>query len=1044
MEFIFKTRADFKNHVKMCGNEPRNYKILEEQEPKANNEDMQQRQEEHESRLNEERELNNNINGTDNETHEEDKHIKTQYYNIQEPTTQEETTAPTPTQEEQKQIIKEYLKNTEIIPDKEYKQIQQQLNPEPPEDTTPILDEESDTETTTTHTETTDTETPEQDGEGFIIPDITKENKEKDDIINLDINDDKIYSFYKELTIKELADNTTRKDQILKRIAEHNLRADTARLNYYKDKTERPEYIEELSGIFCDNLILSGLTTTARVKGKNCKDCGQYTTHAREFYNLRELHTRIKPVGIATLEAGDLTPERENIYKTVILKGQEIKGGFKLQNIKVATPDVPFKDVLKYHTPEHLKYLNKGGLFIHDIDYTQDVAGCIDKHNFIDYLIKRREGFYLEETDERGDPHLRIKDNDNITGRHCLTFLIVKNGMILRIKFYNKFVQSMESGSVRSNIGGHVADFVNNPETRLKDTIKKGLKCGILRIEISYYCKQNTPDENDIMADLTYLKELLKEAPPEAFFYCSIENQHKAILNIIDENLLIYDLTNKILLLCRWWNSETKKINGILNDNINTNELRHVCANLTFNKPLRVVLIEYEKGEQKQKQGQTIPEDEEEPSDTEDEEPSDTEEKLKKIATKERAKKEKQDKKQSKAHLIERGANIKINVRKYEKEGQPLTQLTDATLYPKKTAGKTNDPEYRGLTPYNNITWYIPEKRETNTRGITFKRIHNGAPLNLTSYKELKKIEKQLKEQEEDAERVRILKEQTDEQISRDEALREKAEQLEDALKHTGEKFNKKTAHNKLQEQSKGQQLEITAFYRINTQYGGTYIIYDRLSDITYYANTQLNKYMEAVLKDNYDIFNTRNKHKERAYYYLTNNAELITLFYITIKDIKRINDNKTAILNNRTNTAYLKEDTKKEELKLIERSNNTILKVEKDNNYKIRRDTANLDVLEEGKIYYIKNIKQINQGQKTTYILNLLDENREPIYLTQYPNEPPEYKPFKSNYYLEQPLNKINNIMDLNGQGIKAIQAGAVKLTPNKKRCRVITIRDI
>ena len=90
--------------------------------------------------------------------------------------------------------------------------------------------------------------------------------------------------------------------------------------------------------------------------------------------------------------------------------------------------------------------------------------------------------------------------------------------MLLRVKLYNKFIQSMENGSVRTSIGGHVADFVNNPETRLKDTIKKGLKHGILRIEISYYCKQNTPDETDIIEDLTYLKELLKEAPPDAFF----------------------------------------------------------------------------------------------------------------------------------------------------------------------------------------------------------------------------------------------------------------------------------------------------------------------------------------------------------------------------------------------------------------------------------------------------------------------------------------------------------------------------------------------
>ena len=51
-----------------------------------------------------------------------------------------------------------------------------------------------------------------------------------------------------------------------------------------------------------------------------------------------------------------------------------------------------------------------------------------------------------------------------------------------------------------------MADFVNNPEDRLKYTIKKGLTNGILRIEISYYCKENTPDEDDIKDDLTYLK----------------------------------------------------------------------------------------------------------------------------------------------------------------------------------------------------------------------------------------------------------------------------------------------------------------------------------------------------------------------------------------------------------------------------------------------------------------------------------------------------------------------------------------------------------
>ena len=71
-----------------------------------------------------------------------------------------------------------------------------------------------------------------------------------------------------------------------------------------------------------------------------------------------------------------------------------------------------------------------------------------------------------------------------------------------------------------------------------------------------------------------------------------------------------------------------------------------------------------------------------------------------------------------------------------------------------------------------------------------------------------------------------------------------------------------------------------------------------------------------------------------------------------------------------------------------------------------------------------------------------MFNEDKTPIYLN--PNDPPDLKPYKSNYYIEQQLNKIDNINQLDGQGIKAIQAGPIKLTPNKKRCRVITIKDI
>jgi hypothetical protein len=82
---------------------------------------------------------------------------------------------------------------------------------------------------------------------------------------------------------------------------------------------------------------------------------------------------------------------------------------------------------------------------------------------------------------------------------------------------------------------------------------------------------------------------------------------------------------------------------------------------------------------------------------------------------------------------------------------------------------------------------------------------------------------------------------------------------MEMVLKHIGGEFNKKT-HNKLQEQANGIELKIIALYRTETKYGGTYIFYDTISNKTFYGNAQLNGYIEAILKNNYNVFTIRNK----------------------------------------------------------------------------------------------------------------------------------------------------------------------------------------
>jgi hypothetical protein len=101
------------------------------------------------------------------------------------------------------------------------------------------------------------------------------------------------------------------------------------------------------------------------------------------------------------------------------------------------------------------------------------------------------------------------------------------------------------------------------------------------------------------------------------------------------------------MLFCRWWNSETKKINGIIKKDISPHELRSTCAYLTFNKPFKLILVEYIKDEAQPTTTQYYniqeAESDEEPSDTESE-GEDTEDKFKHIVKREQAKKNTQGK----------------------------------------------------------------------------------------------------------------------------------------------------------------------------------------------------------------------------------------------------------------------------------------------------------------------------------------------------------------------------------------------------------------
>ena len=162
---------------------------------------------------------------------------------------------------------------------------------------------------------------------------------------------------------------------------------------------------------------------------------------------------------------------------------------------------------------ETIKSFNNESIYINGIDFTQDFAGVIHKEEVIQYLIDNND-YVMEGSNASGD--YVIMDNDKFVGKNCLTFIHNTEHGAVRYKFYNKFVQSIESPSVRGKIGSHIADWLYNPDEQLRNSINDSLETGLLRLEITFYINHNAISEEYRHSHLNYLTELL---PPELIYY---------------------------------------------------------------------------------------------------------------------------------------------------------------------------------------------------------------------------------------------------------------------------------------------------------------------------------------------------------------------------------------------------------------------------------------------------------------------------------------------------------------------------------------------
>ena len=295
--------------------------------------------------------------------------------------------------------------------------------------------------------------------------------------------------------------------------------------------------------------------------------------------------------------AAGLQITKRNVKPTVIscVPARENKGCDNkelVQRLKIDLANIDYASVIKYiSNEENLDKLNKEGIYVGDIDFTQDFKGVFNKKKLTEYLLSI--GYRLQKDEHRNDfeEHEEIKgtilDNNQHVSKNCLTFITTTETGKTRYKIYNKFVQCMESPSVRGKIGHHIKDWINNPEKVLQEAIPKSLETGLLRLEITFYRNEElqTLTEKEIKREMATLRDVLV---PEQIYHNPINEQWNLLCDKVKNNLVIVDTDNKVAFVVIYQNRLTSKINGFYVDKLD--KLDNIAKDFTWNVPLTVIL----------------------------------------------------------------------------------------------------------------------------------------------------------------------------------------------------------------------------------------------------------------------------------------------------------------------------------------------------------------------------------------------------------------------------------------------------------------------
>ena len=393
----------------------------------------------------------------------------------------------------------------------------------------------------------------------------------------------------KKIPLNSIGNKNVKIETMLSTLNKHVNKSDIAYIDYSVGGVKN-QCINPLNELFCDNIIVFSPIENIylfKLNENNEREIdikhipkellGKTTANIKFAFN---------QIGLP-INKNQIKPTR---IKYIVNENYINKISEYIQMLKVDLNQFPSDTVIEILSNlENIKFLSNNMIFINDIDFTQDFSGLIKKEEVIKWLLDNRD-FRMQGSYDLATH--TILDNDYKISKNCLTFIKHTNNGDVRYKFY-KFVQSLESPSVKDLVGSHIGDYISNPNINLKKAIINAKDNGILGLEITYY-RHGTNEKitkKFINTHMNYLKELL---PNELIYHNPINNQFNLVCNNIVHNICIYNAEFNTALISLFHNSLTGKANGFFLKSVNTTNLSNTLKYYTSTKPIILLLTKFD------------------------------------------------------------------------------------------------------------------------------------------------------------------------------------------------------------------------------------------------------------------------------------------------------------------------------------------------------------------------------------------------------------------------------------------------------------------